>query len=73
MVKVEKLIHHFIDLKEVTKRVCMGKTTVLQWEAEGKFPKAIRLSPNKRVWLDADITQWMLDKHSGNQNQGGVQ
>lgn len=66
-------LYKFINLKEVTQRVCLGKTTVLQWEAEGKFPKAVRLSPNKRVWLDADITQWMLDKHSGNQNQGGVQ
>lgn len=66
-------LYKFINLKEVTQRVCLGKTTVLQWEAEGKFPRAVRLSPNKRVWLDADITQWMLDKHSGNQNQGGVQ
>jgi prophage regulatory protein len=66
-------LYKFINLKEVTSRVCLGKTTVLQWEAEGKFPRAVRLSPNKRVWLDADITQWMLDKHSGNQSQGGVQ
>lgn len=66
-------LYKFINLKEVTSRVCLGKTTVLQWEAEGKFPKAVRLSPNKRVWLDTDITQWMLDKHSVNQNQGGVQ
>ncbi len=66
-------LYKFINLKEVISRVCLGKTTVLQWEAEGKFPRAVRLSPNKRVWLDTDITQWMLDKHSGNQNQGGVQ
>lgn len=70
---MEKHVHHFIDLKEVTARVCLGKTTVLLWEAEGKFPRAVRLSPNKRVWLDTDVTQWMLDKHSGNQSQGGVQ
>lgn len=66
-------IPHFIDLKEVVSRVCLGKTTVLLWEAEGKFPRAVRLSPNKRVWLDTDVTQWMLDKHSGNQTQGGLQ
>lgn len=66
-------IPHFIDLKEVTARVCLGKTTVLLWEAEGRFPRAVRLSPNKRVWLDTDVTQWMLDKHSGNQSQGGLQ
>ena len=63
----------FINLKEVISRVCLGKTTVLLWEAEGRFPKAVRLSSNKRVWLDSDITQWMLEKHSGNQIQGGAQ
>lgn len=66
-------IPHFIDLKEVAARVCLGKTTVLLWEAEGRFPRAVRLSPNKRVWLDTDVTQWMLDKHSGNHSQGGLQ
>ncbi len=66
-------IPHFINLKEVASRVCLGKTTVLLWEAEGKFPRAVRLSPNKRVWLDTDVTQWMLDKHSANQSQGGLQ
>jgi prophage regulatory protein len=65
-------LSRFIDLREVTSRVCLGKTTVLLWEAEGKFPRAVRLSPNKRVWLDSDVTQWMLEKHSGNQNQGGL-
>lgn len=66
-------IPRFIDLKEVASRVCLGKTTVLLWEAEGKFPRAVRLSPNKRVWLDLDVNQWMIDKHSGNESQGGLQ
>lgn len=65
-------VPHFINLKEVASRVCLGKTTVLLWEAEGKFPRAVRLSPNKRVWLDSDIIKWMLDKHSYHQDQGGV-
>ena len=70
---MDQQLSRFIDLREVTSRVCLGKTTVLLWEAEGKFPRAVRLSPNKRVWLDADITQWMLEKHSDNQSQGGLQ
>lgn len=69
---MEQHTPRFINLKEVICRVCLGKTTVLLWEAEGKFPRAIRLSPSKRVWLDADVTQWMLDKYSVAQNHGGA-
>jgi predicted DNA-binding transcriptional regulator AlpA len=53
----------FITIKEVCSRVCLGRTTVLTWEAIGRFPKAVRLSANKRVWLKQDIDDWMHEQH----------
>lgn len=42
----------------------LGKSTILAWESQGKFPKAVRLSPTFRVWLEADIHAWILGKHA---------
>jgi predicted DNA-binding transcriptional regulator AlpA len=34
----------------------------LAWEKAGKFPKAVRLSANKRVWWSADVNNWIREK-----------
>jgi prophage regulatory protein len=52
----------FTNLIEVARQTSLGKSTILAWEAQGKFPKAVRLSPTKRVWLQSDISNWMLEK-----------
>ena len=54
----------FIRLDEVAERVGLGKSTILAWEALTKFPKAVRLSPTLRLWLESDIDQWIFDQHS---------
>ena len=52
----------FVRLEQVAKRTSLGKSTVLAWEATGKFPKAIRLSATLRVWLESDINNWIVSK-----------
>ena len=54
----------FIRLEAAAAQVGMGKSTLLAWEATGKFPRAVRLSPTLRVWLEADIDQWILEQHA---------
>ncbi len=54
----------FIKLEIVANKVGMGKSTVLAWEATGRFPRAVRLSPTLRVWLEADIDRWIFEKHA---------
>jgi predicted DNA-binding transcriptional regulator AlpA len=58
----------FIRLPEVSTMTGLGKSTILAWEAGGKFPKATRLSATMRVWLKQDITNWIIEK-SGRQLQ----
>jgi predicted DNA-binding transcriptional regulator AlpA len=55
----------FVRLDQVSKRTSLGKSTVLAWEATGKFPKAIRLSATLRVWLESDIDAWIVSKVQG--------
>lgn len=52
----------FVRLEQVSKRTSLGKSTILAWEATGKFPKAIRLSATLRVWLESDIDNWITSK-----------
>jgi len=55
-------INRFKDINQVSEITSLGKSTIRLWEAEGKFPISIKLSQNKRVWLEADLNEWMLTK-----------
>jgi predicted DNA-binding transcriptional regulator AlpA len=63
----------FMKLEAVAHKVGMGKSTLLAWESSGKFPRAVRLSPTIRVWLQQDIDNWILEQHgkSLTNNVGG--
>lgn len=59
----------FISLPEVSEMTQLGKSTILAWEAQGRFPVAVRLSKTRRVWLEQDIHQWMLQKYEEMRNE----
>lgn len=63
----------FIRLPEVSKLTGLGKSTILAWEATGRFPEATRLSATMRVWLEQDITNWILQKSGRQYDQIGAQ
>ena len=52
----------FLKLDEVSSITKLGKSTILAWESQGRFPKAVRLSTAFRVWLESDVHQWMMNK-----------
>lgn len=54
----------FSKIDSVASQVGMGKSTILAWESTGRFPRAVRLSPTIRVWLQDDVDQWVLDQHA---------
>ena len=56
----------FSKLDSVSEQTGMGKSTILAWESTSRFPRAVRLSPTIRVWLQDDVDQWILDQHAKN-------
>lgn len=52
----------FIKLDDVSNITQLGKSTILAWESQGRFPAAFRLSPAFRVWLESDVHNWMMSK-----------
>lgn len=57
--------NRFVTLAETAQLTSLGKSTILLWEAQKKFPKAVRLSKTKRVWLESSINDWILDMYEG--------
>jgi prophage regulatory protein len=57
-------VPRFKSLPEVSQITQLGKSTILAWETQGRFPKAIRLSKTRRVWLEQDVHHWMLSQHA---------
>ena len=52
----------FLKLEEISNKTQLGKSTILAWESQGRFPAAVRLSPAFRVWLESDVHNWMISK-----------
>ena len=39
-----------------------SKATVYRWCAKGSFPRPVRLSPGRSVWLAAEVERWQADR-----------
>jgi predicted DNA-binding transcriptional regulator AlpA len=57
----------FLDINQASQIASLSKSTILLWESQGRFPKAVRLSKKKRVWHSADIDQWINLMHQSSQ------
>jgi predicted DNA-binding transcriptional regulator AlpA len=57
----------FKTIEETSKIVSLSPSTILAWAAQGKFPKAVKLSRKKRVWHSSDIDEWVNKMHQASQ------
>ncbi len=54
----------FLRLLEVSHLTGLGKSTILAWESQERFPRAVRLSATVRVWLETDIHEWIRTRYA---------
>ena len=59
--------NRFLNIDQASEIASLSKSTILLWESQGKFPNAVRLSKKKRVWLESDINDWILEMHLASQ------
>jgi prophage regulatory protein len=62
-------VSRFLRLPEVSHLTGLGKSTILAWESQERFPRAVRLSPTVRVWMAGDIEDWMKSQYQTNRRQ----
>jgi len=48
------------DLKRLGIVVC--NTTLLRWEARGRFPRRIRLAGTSVAWFHSEIEDWLAER-----------
>jgi prophage regulatory protein len=49
----------FLSKAQVLKKVPVTAPTLWTWVRAGKFPKPRSISPNKTVWIEAEVDAWM--------------
>lgn len=60
-----------LRLKDVVKRVRLGKTSIYKLVKENKFPKPVQLSDRAVGWSSEDIQQWINTRPVCSQVNGG--
>jgi prophage regulatory protein len=56
----------FLTKAQVLKKVPVTGPTLWTWVRQGKFPKPRDISPNKTVWLEADVDAWIRERPTRN-------
>jgi len=56
------MAHRILRLPAVMDVTGLGRTTVYEQMAAGRFPKPIKLSERAVGWLEADIQNWLETK-----------
>ncbi len=46
----------------VTTRTSLSRSSIYRMEAEGTFPRRIKIGPNATGWLESDVEQWIADR-----------
>ncbi|SMY16244.1 AlpA family transcriptional regulator [Photobacterium aquimaris] len=52
----------FIRLKEVMHVTGLGRSSIYNYMAEGRFPKTVSLGGRAVAWVESDIELWMTEK-----------
>jgi len=48
-----------LTLPEVATLTTLSKPTIYKYVREGRFPKQVRLGPNRVVWRRAEVEGWL--------------
>ena len=56
--KPERLLR----LREVQKRVPLGRTTIYGKIARGEFPRPVSLGGNSVAWFESEVQRWIAER-----------
>lgn len=56
----QKALATRVDLKRVG--IHVSNTTLLRWEARGRFPRRIRMAGTTVAWFVSDIENWLGER-----------
>lgn len=68
----EKKSLTYMRLPEVLRRTGLKHTTINELEAQGKFPKRIKLSERAVGWVEYEVEAWLEQRFEESRNQSEV-
>ncbi|HIF9273850.1 TPA: AlpA family transcriptional regulator [Photobacterium damselae] len=52
----------FIRLKEVMYVTGLGRSSIYNYMAEGRFPKTVSLGGRAVAWVESEVEQWIKER-----------
>ncbi|WP_375249504.1 helix-turn-helix transcriptional regulator [Sphingomonas sp.] len=59
--QVDRRTDSFLRIADVKRRTGLSTTTVYRREAEGTFPRKVKLGPKCVAWYESDIGEFVAD------------
>ena len=53
---------NFLSKPELRKRVPYSESQVYRLEQQGKFPRRVKLGPNRVGWVESEIDEWARER-----------
>ena len=66
----EPRVRRMLTEAQVLEKIPFGRTTLYHQERDGKFPRSIYISPNRRVWFEDQIIEWQQTVNEFNPDRG---
>ncbi len=61
----------FVNKKTLAKKLNVSPSTVYRWSRNGHLPKPISVGPNKTLWIEEEIMNWINDLKNHSRGFGG--
>ena len=61
-----------MNLKEVTARTTLSKTSVYELMKDGRFPKQVRLGSRSVAWVESEVEAFITSAINSRENQERV-
>ena len=60
-----------ITKKAVARKLNISPSTVYRWSKDGRMPEPISIGPNKTLWIEEEVTNWINDLKNHSRGFGG--
>jgi len=62
---VIETVDRFVGEAECRRRTNLSRVTRWRGVRAGWFPAPVQIAPNRKAWLDSQITAWLRDRAAG--------
>jgi prophage regulatory protein len=61
-VSAKASLPRILRLKEVCRMTGLGRSCIYQLQADGRFPRRIKIGVRAVGWLEEDVRNWLLER-----------